>query len=203
MTNIARFQTDLREKDLDPSETKKGKGMLGTVSTEHHGMTRSGDRVSMPQRTFSAHPVFDLSSGVLTSALPYGDRALVDLFGHNSLAFLDVNVNAARVSATTLFELERMMTRPLAQLDLIDVKEDAHGGLATAEYITAIRADLAAFLERYHQQVAASRLQKPLIEQYFISQQGRTNPEDLQRVFGGQLYRTLQETYDPRKGKKK
>lgn len=208
MSYRLQLQTDLREEHLDPSETKKGsKGILGTVSTDHHGITRSGDLVRFPDHDALDDSTLDLASGTLittTGRDPH--HALYDLVGRGSHLPVSVNYRTDRVWAPQLFELERMMTRPLNQLDLLGVSDPYLEEPVPSDYILVVRMHLVEFLERYRESVTQSKLQKPVIERHFQVAQRMDRPENLQRLYGGQLYRTLQEVYDPKKqraGKKK
>lgn len=203
MSYRLRLQTDLREEHLDPSETKKGsRGILGTVSTEHHKITRSGDLVQLPGLHDGLHDsTLNLASGTLaTSAGRDQNYALQDLIGTETWSSPNVHYQTDRVWAPPLFELERLMARSLDQLDLIDVSDPYHDAAVPVEYIAAVRSTLVEFLARYRDSVAQSRLKKPTIERHFqIAQRTGESPEDLQRLYGGQLYQTLQETFNPRK----
>ncbi len=175
---------------------------MGTVSEVHHGITRQGDGVYIPKMAGDSWDVrFDLSSGLLDAPVtpnPNSQNIFRDALGGLD-GTGDVHVDGSNFRTSPLFELERMMAEPLTQLDLVQIEDDARREIMH-HYTTQAREKLAAFFAKYRESVEASKLGKPRVERYFREVQHMSYPdtEMLQKIFGGQLLKTLQEAYKKR-----
>lgn len=199
----ALIQTNFRESTLEPAETKRAPRAMGSVSENPYEITRQGSEVNIPRRPGEAWNVrLDLASGVLNAPLtpnPESHYMLREGLGDpNGIG--DIYVSGSELTTSPIFQLERMMTVPLTQLDLLGVGIIGAKNKELEEYTAIARAKLAAFFATYSEAVEGSRLGKPKIENLFLSAQrtGNPGPERLQQIIGGQLLRTLQDAYKKR-----